>query len=364
MLFTIDAEALHAALRGHVAPKNSMSVLSCVVVEANSAGVELRSTDHTSALHTKTAAHIVEGGAACVEYAKLVALVGSLTGHITCKVTGGQFTVSTKGRRGTFRLAAMSAQDHPRASATEWPDAPVAVPPELPRAISEVRYAVAKQDQRYFLNGVSLSKGYAFASDGHRMAISPIDSLTDLPDIIIHRDGVPSVLELLKAEGAQFCVETGEHGRGRAFHAGTDDRYLATQAIEGKVVDWLVALRGHEQIGEIAIDAVSLREAVSRCSLLAGKEGEAIGVKLTATEDGVLVQDSAGMFIDEVIPPAEDAAAWSGKPASIVLDGRYLAATLQQGRGTFFWRVGAEHCVQQFWFADSPTRHYIMPRRN
>lgn len=367
MKFTIDAAELHAALKGHVAPKNSpQPMLACVVLEAKRSQVEIRSSDVTSSLHSETAAAVADDGAVCVDYVRFAGLLSTLSDQITCTARDGVMSVSSRGRRGTYRLETMPADQHPNASKPNWPGEPVAVTTALHRAISEVQYAMAKQDIRHFILGVAISHGHAVATDGHRMAVSPLpEALNGLPEVIIHRDGVGTLMDILRLDDAQICIETGSDGFGRSVHAGAGSRYIATQALMHRFPDWRNVAYPCRWVGEISVDGTALKEALARFLTLAGREDAAVGLELTASTDGLHIQDVQQRMFDELIPPAESASGvWSRDPASIVIDARYLAATVSQGKGEFIWSANDDRGVQQFRFASSPTRHYIMPRRD
>lgn len=57
----------------------------------------------------------------------------------------------------------------------------------------------AKNDIRFYLNGVALDQGHIVATDGHRMFYAPFESIKDLPQIIIPREAIEFIAK--KASG-------------------------------------------------------------------------------------------------------------------------------------------------------------------
>lgn len=369
MKIIIDAQHLRAALARSITEKSQgMPVLEHVLIRAGDE-VEILSTDTQMALTVRVEADIREDGAVCGHAAMLRAALNGLKGAVelvstidTSGLAGVSSLVLRAGRR-RFRVPSLPADDFPT------PEHLAAEPLEadlegLLAALQAVTYAAAKNDARYYLNGVYIGDGAVVATDGHRLAVFPVcTGLGEGEGLIVPAHAIKPVSNLL-AEGARLSLLKRD-GAVVGLQATTDGTQLSVHLIEGRYPDWQrVATPIEKATWRAELNPTETKGVLARLmpfaeTVAAGGGGSANGLEV--------LRDDAGLkFIARADDECFDyvACAPEGEPAPLCLDGRYLRDVINiAGSKPVTWHGAGDNHVQAFTIDGRTDTHYIMPMR-
>ena len=119
------------------------------------------------------------------------------------QLDGGRLTL--KAGKSRFNLQTLPADDFPLLSVGSASDSSFSLSQrELKRLISQVQYAMAVQDIRYYLNGLLMqtdgNQVRLVATDGHRLAFASADVEANLPksEVILPRKTIIELYKLLQ----------------------------------------------------------------------------------------------------------------------------------------------------------------------
>ena len=181
MQFEIDREALLRPLQaiiGVVERRQTLPVLSNVLIESNDHGLSLTATDLEVELRADITLAGAQSGRITVPARKLMDIVRNLPDEATVSVAQEQERIVVRAGKSRFTLAGLPADDFPT---TDHVDAShrVSLPQsQLRWLIEKSHFAMALQDVRYYLNGLLLELApkhlRAVATDGHRLALSEL----------------------------------------------------------------------------------------------------------------------------------------------------------------------------------------------
>jgi len=195
-----------------VEARNTIPIVSCVLIEATDDGARLTGTDLDMAASTIVPAAWDAPGAVAVDARDLLAAVKAITGDAVQlqRVEGAVLVV---GDGMTSRVAVLPAADFPRDAVKPLTAAAAAYSTDaatLAHDWSRVLRAVSFEETRYYLNGINAHlierKGHATrlayaATDGHRLAVVTRDAPTvtggKLPGVIIPRKMVAAAIKAL-----------------------------------------------------------------------------------------------------------------------------------------------------------------------
>ncbi|MXZ80244.1 MAG: DNA polymerase III subunit beta [Gammaproteobacteria bacterium] len=180
--------------------------------------------------------------------------------------------LSIESGKSRYKLKTLPAEDYPRIQTEEWEERFKVEGKILKAMLEKTSFAMAQQDVRYYLNGVSLSMGgnelMATATDGHRLARTKVPLDVDLEnerEIILPRKAVFEISKIF--DGNEDSTLTLEYSRNHMRVTGPDT-VLITKLIDGKFpqFDEVVSIDG-DATG-LSLDRRSLIEMLSRVSVL------------------------------------------------------------------------------------------------
>ena len=195
--------------------RNTIPILSNVLLEADNGALSLTATDLEIEMRERVEAEIVQPGAITAPAHMLYDIVRKLPDGAQVELatddTGGRLNLVAG--KSAFTLQALPREDFPAMAQDEMPAAFALPVGDLRRLIDKTRFAISVEETRYYLNGIYLhvleeGGGHllrAVATDGHRMArvdmAQPVGA-DAMPAVIIPRKTVGEVQKLLEeAEG-------------------------------------------------------------------------------------------------------------------------------------------------------------------
>jgi len=344
MKVTIERSVLLKAL-GHVhrivEKRNTIPILSNVLIEAADGQVALKSTDLDLEATEQVPADVIQAGATTVAAHVIYDIVRKLPegAQVSLEMAGEAGQLLVRSGRSRFFLQALPASDFPDLTLGEFPHRFALPGAELKKLIDNSQFAISTEETRYYLNGIYLhtveaggaSTGSgptlrAVATDGHRLARvetpAPHGSV-GMPGVIAPRKAVSEVLKLLEDPSKDVRIEIST-AKAR-FDFG--DVVLTTKLIDGTFPDYQrVIPTGNDK--RLVVDKDPFERAVDRVSTLSSERGRAIKLSIGDGKMTLSVNNPDSGSASEEIEVDYDS-----EPIDIGFNARYLLDILGQLAG-------------------------------
>lgn len=361
MKFSVKAERLRRALnavKGAIAKKPAMPILAQVLLRVAGDRLTVTGTDLELAVSAEIAVRGECSGAVAVNHERLSALVKALP-DIDIAVTLADDRLKVRAGTSRIALGTLPCDSFPELEADSF-GPPVTLPAErLAGLLEQVTYAMAKNDVRYFLNGIQLQMEDGLirmvASDGHRLAYAEatVDGgLGAAAAVIVPRTGA---LELAKAltVGGEAALSLAPN----AVRCGLTDLVFTVKLIDGQYPDWR-RIVPRAFASSLSVDRQALLAALRRVAVVADAHAS---VRL----------DISPSVIDLTAHTEHDAgsdkveATLDGDPQALAFNGEYLIAALEHiSSATVVMDVAAGGSSAVLRDPDSDTaQHIVMPMR-
>ncbi len=344
MKVTIERSVLLKAL-GHVhrivEKRNTIPILSNVLIEAADRSVALKSTDLDLEATEQIPADVEQAGATTVAAHVIYDIVRKLPegAQVSLDMAGETGQLLVRSGRSRFFLQALPASDFPDLTLGEFSHRFSMPSAELKKLIDNSQFAISTEETRYYLNGIYLhtvaSEGAspgsaamlrAVATDGHRLARVETPAppgAVGMPGIIAPRKAVNEVLKLLEDPTKEVQVEIST-AKAR-FQFG--DVVLTTKLIDGTFPDYQrVIPTGNDK--RLVVDKEPFEKAVDRVSTLSSERGRAIKLSIADGKMTLSVNNPNSGSASEEIEVDYDS-----DPIDIGFNARYLLDILGQLSG-------------------------------
>ncbi len=293
--FSLAREQLLKPLQlvsGVVEKRQTLPVLSNVLLEVEGSQLALTGTD----LEVELVGRVVlsepaTAGSITVPAKKFLDIVRSLPDDAIISVQQIEERVQVSSGRSKFTLSSLPATEFPNVEQDDSSDQYVLPQKLLSQLIEATAFAMAQQDVRYYLNGMSLemiqSMVRTVATDGHRLAMSSrhVDGL-NVPErrqVIVPRKGILELNRLLADDDQPVQVYIGASH----LRATTAEFTFTTKLVDGKFPDYeRVIPRGGDK--EVVGDRQVLKSIFSRAAILANEKYR--GVRMTLTSGSLVVK--------------------------------------------------------------------------
>lgn len=311
MKLTIDRTALLRCLahvQSVVERRNTIPILSNVLVEAKGDRLSLTATDMDLAIVEQTAANVAMAGAATVPAHTMYDIVRKLPEGSEVQMELGEdgAQVALKAGRSRFTLATLPKEDFPAAAGGDLPHRFPLSAVDLRGLIDRTKFAISTEETRYYLNGIYLhafSTGKqkslrAVATDGHRLARVEMplpEGAENIPGVIVPRKMVNEIRKLIEEVDGVVEVSLSDARIRFAFN----DTVLTSKLIDGSFPDYQrVIPTGNDKIMEV--DRRSFRDAVDRVSTISSEKSRAVKLSLkpnimtlsaTSAENGTATEE-------------------------------------------------------------------------
>lgn len=370
--FQVDRTDLLAALTvvAKIPDKrNTMPILSNVLVEVTPGAVRLSATDLDIQVTRSIPAEVTGEGVFTVPAGTVFDLVRKLPADARITVAEGEQpgTALLRAGRSRYTLHTLPATDWPNLqTAADFPHVIEANCGLLAGLFATVAFAISTEETRYYLNGtymhvVPTGQGNALrlvATDGHRLA--RVDSL--LPTGL--DPAMPGIIVPTKAQGElrRLCEATPEatitlEVSASQIRATKGDTVFVSKLIDGTFPDYQRVIP-REFSGSVKVVCAEVSAAVERALVVSVDKGRAIGFRPEAASMEIANRNDAGEAVEEVDVEAEVPAGFS-----IGFNGKYLAEILGNvGADTATIKLtatnGAAVIVAR---EDSPALFVLMP---
>ena len=287
--------------------RSTLPILDCILLEIDESGcLRLTATDLEIQITARSPIQPELPGAVAAPAQKLTAIVRLLPSgaEIAIEQAGEKLTV--RSGRIRYSLATMPAEAFPafdRGEARYRLDLPAST---LLTAIQKTRFAMARSDVRFYLNGLAMQIEpgtlRTVASDGHRLALCelPVESRDiTTPIVIAPAKGVDELARLLRDDLKAMPDRVVQLGIGdNSYTVGIGNVECSSKLIEGLFPDYNRVL-SLDEVLTCRAPRAELMAALQRVVLLAGSHfgvamdigGESIAMTC-ANENGEQAEDS------------------------------------------------------------------------
>ena len=283
MRFSIQREAFLKRLQhvvGVVERRQTLPVLSNILVVVDADGVSLTATDLEVEMVARTAAEELEPGEITIPARKLFDICRALPDgcRIKLELKGDRITLSAG--RSRFTLATLPATEFPAIENIELVERVSLPEATLKSLMDRTAFAMANQDVRFYLNGLLLDVRdqvlRCVATDGHRLALAEaaLDApVTTARQLIVPRKGVTELQGLF--ESGDDLVEL-EFARSH-LRVRRNEVTFTSKLIDGRFPDYEAVIPiGADK--EVRVQRDDLRAALQRAAILSNEKYR--GVKL------------------------------------------------------------------------------------
>lgn len=279
-------EKILAALQsvsGIVERRHTLPILANVLIRKNGPALELIASDLEIQIRTTAELGGDEGSyATTVGAKKLGDILKSLPGDQTVSLTANQNKLTLQGGKSRFTLQTLPAEDFPLVQEAADFGPAFSIPQKtLKTLISQVHFAMAVHDIRYYLNGILfVAEGKTLtlvATDGHRLALSQATLDVEMPkqEVILPRKTVLELQRLLKDDGKgkdgeeEQLIEMRFAGNQAKFSFGGLE--FVTKLVEGKFPDYnRVIPKNHKN--HITLGRATLLASLQRAAILTSEK--------------------------------------------------------------------------------------------
>jgi DNA polymerase-3 subunit beta len=371
MKLTIERAALLKTLahvQSVVERRNTIPILSNVLLEAGDGALSLTATDMDLTIVDSVAAEVAQGGATTVAAHTFYDIVRKLPdgAQVAISATGDGGQIRIEAGRSVFTLATLPKEDFPVSGPADLPHSFSLQPGELRNLIDRTRFAISTEETRYYLNGIYLhateSNGIpvlrAVATDGHRLARFEMplpEGAAGMPGVIVPRKTVGELRKLIDESDQPIKLSLSD----TRIHFAFDSTALDSKLIDGTFPDYQRVIPvGNDKV--IELDCRSFAEAVDRVSTISSEKSRA--VKLIIENGGITL--SANSPENGTATEAVEIT-YGGPEIEIGFNSRYLldiAHQIESGEAEIAFADAASPTIVRD-RTDSSALYVLMPMR-
>ncbi|MDO4693573.1 MAG: DNA polymerase III subunit beta [Eikenella sp.] len=262
------------AVTGIVERKHTLPILSNVLIERSNGQTNILATDLEIQIHTHGPHSDAEDFRITTNAKKLQDILRALPEGAIVALDWAQNRLTLKAGKSRFALQTLPAEDFPLMSVGEDVVSAFTLPQEtFKNMLSQVQYAMAVQDIRYYLNGLLMqAEGDSLrlvATDGHRLAYSAavIDANLPKAEVILPRKTVLELFKLLNRPGEPVTVEL----LNNQVRFRCNDTVVVSKVVDGKFPDFnRVIPQDNDKIFQLS--RTDLLGALERAAILANEK--------------------------------------------------------------------------------------------
>jgi DNA polymerase-3 subunit beta len=317
-------------VQGVIERRNTLPVLSYVLIKARGSAVEVLSTDLEVGIKATYQADVAEPGTITLMAKKAFEIAREMPGEEVNLLSEANNWVRITSGKATFRVVGLPPEDFPDLPVQPATDGIAVDRQALMEMIQTTSFAISHDQQRYALNGLLLvltpEEGEGgrqicrlVSTDGHRLALAErpiLTGCTEEKNVIIPRKGVMELKKILDDEiqGDELKVDVqGNH----VFFMG-ERVVLAARLIEGQFPEYRqVVPAEHKRVA--VMDREEFNGVLRRVSILTADRNTPVKF---AFGSGQLNVSAASNDLGE----AEESMAiqYDGEPVEVGFNARYL----------------------------------------
>lgn len=350
-------------IQGVVEKKNTIPILSSLLLEASNGSLNIKGTDLDVSISTGCEAEVSESGAVCIQAKKLFEIIRALPeADVEIKSSDGD-QVSIICERSRFKMLGQPKANFPEIPA--FKEALGNLPANLFRTfITRTIFAATNEESRYALNGARFelsAEGLRMvATDGHRLSFieKKGEFVSDLKvEAIIPKKTLTELIKL--SSETEETVEFGKDENHLFFKLGK--RLLVSRTLSGQFPNYEMVLP-KENKNFFVIESQRLAAATRRVALMADERSHAIKFEIGEGQVNITAQASDVGEAGETLPiDYQMDSITSGFNAQYVND---FFGVVSEGEVRFSFKDGNSQVqLQSLADTDFDFRYVIMPMR-
>jgi DNA polymerase-3 subunit beta len=319
-----------ARVQGIVEKKNTVPILSCVLLEVEGSHLFVSATDLEISLRSRYEANVSSEGAVTAPAKKLFEIVRELSdGDVRMTAEEGGWVRIEQGRS-RFKVMSLPKEDFPTNPQGEEGERIEFEPKMLTEMIDKTGFAMSHDQTRHALNGIlwemtPIGGGEVecrmVGTDGHRLAyIKRLcrGEVAEVKSAIVPRKAIVELKRLISESGEEK-IEVFLQDNSMSFRLGENN--MLTRLVEGQFPDYQQVIPS-EILRKAIVDREAFYRAVRRVSTLSTDRSTPL--KFTFKEGGVMIS----AVNPEVGEATEDLEAdFHGEDLEIGLNARYVIDT-------------------------------------
>tara|TARA_B100001029_G_scaffold169431_1_gene164320 strand:- start:10 stop:1134 length:1125 start_codon:yes stop_codon:yes gene_type:complete len=294
MKFSIDRSALLTALQhvhSVVERRNTIPILSNVLIEAKEDGVYLTATDMDIAVIEKInleKSEVMQLGTITTSAQMLYDIVRKLPENIKVELLSEKSDrLGIKASSSSFALNCLSSEDFPSISQEEFKFTFSLEADDLIRLIDKTSFAMSLEETRYYLNGIYLhavkgvegEKLRTVSTDGHRLSrvdMNIPEGANEIPGVIVPRKTIMEIRKLLEDHSDIINLSLSDNKIKLSF----SNVILTSKLLDGTFPDYSRVIP-EQNDKTVTISNQLLSEAVDRVSTVSTDKTRAIKVNIS-----------------------------------------------------------------------------------
>ena len=261
-----------------ISSRNSLSILSNVLLEADNGTLKIKATDLKVSFETQIPVDVSQAGSTTVFCDKFLGIIRSLPdGDVEFNLTDGRLLINPLFGKINFQLKSITSDKFPEIKEIE-DDKYFELPQSsLIDMISQTVFSVSDDETRYFMNGVYLEHEEGtlsmVATDGRRLSFIKKDLSTEIKDfdaVIIPTKILHLIKKLSSGEGNLYLAVSE-----KTIFVKFDNQKLSSNLIEGQFPNYNRVIPEHQEFN-INVNKHDLIEALRRVSLLVEQKSRRI----------------------------------------------------------------------------------------
>lgn len=315
------------SVAGIVERRHTLPILANVLLRKTGSAVQLTTSDLEIQIRTTAQLDGDDGNFATTLGArKLIDILRTMPADQTVSLENSGGKLILKGGKSRFTLQSLPAEDFPLVQESASFGPAFSVPQKtLKSLLSQVSFAMAVHDIRYYLNGILFvaegKKLSLVATDGHRLAFASAELDVDVPkqEVILPRKTVLELQRLLSDKEGGIEMQFAANQAKFSF----DGMEFVTKLVEGKFPDYnRVIPKNHKNI--VTLGRVPLLASLQRTAIMTSEKFK--GVRLNI-EPGVLRVASSNAEQEEAVDELD--IDYGGDTIEIGFNVTYLIDALQ-----------------------------------
>ncbi len=258
-----------AAVAGVVAPRNTIPILSNMVIEAEGECLSMTATDLDIMVRLSVPARC-EGSrlATTIPAKQIAAVVGSSDEgcQIGIEMGSGDTQLLIRAARSRYRLPTLPTDDFPIMPFTPTGETIEMVGADLARALARTAIAESSDPARYYLHGTLIAcrdgKLFAVATDG--LVLTEVElggAPSDWPDTLFPSKLTALLARLLKDEKAKVTIERHDVSRVRISWGSWS---VISKLVDGSFPDWSRIIPAPNPARGVIVDSATIQRALRR----------------------------------------------------------------------------------------------------
>jgi DNA polymerase-3 subunit beta len=262
------------SLGGVVERRQTLPILSNILVKASGGLIDMTATDLEVELKTQAVAEAEGEIEFTIPARKILDICKALPEQAEIDIDVVKDKAKITSGRSRFTLGILPAQDYPVIEPTASTNVISLREKEFKKLIDRTAFAMAQQDVRYYLNGMLLEITDQYirtvATDGHRLAMSELKSThkdQEQIQVIMPRKAVLELSRLLNEFDEDIRVELSNN----YLKVLLANAIFTTKLIDGRFPDYQrVMPSGSDK--ELLADKTILKQSLARASILSNEK--------------------------------------------------------------------------------------------